>query len=284
MLASMRWFVACGICVCSIGCGSGGAEESSGAPEEDEDTEAAACRDFRQLGVLEACRALYPSSCPSTLTALLESNDVPEDPFASPNLKYARTGCGLTEVSFVHRVVGGPRYVFGSEGELVGFLFNSDSAWGPCHTASYEAGASMRECSPERTCWLASDALETGELCACACPDVSATEVSAPPECVFAPPDGRACLETMDEMYESLSEGVVRAGCGVTVFSFESGPDTTECWYDFGRVIGGARHLAVPECGGIETWTTGGPYVSCAEEQSCYFGAGEAPAGVPRCP
>jgi hypothetical protein len=168
--------------------------------------------------------------------------------------------------------------------------------YGPCDVYGYRRGVVPPDgCeSGYHTCPLAADAIQTGEVCACPCPDPvpEGGVVTTKPECV-TPANQSPCGATQNDEVVLLYQtgGWVSTGCDyvtTTRLVTERAHDATgelQCMYDPNGVLVHATRIDPPNsgCPGVTAWTTGTPPLVECPPTRCWRGAGPAPDDSPRC-
>ena len=259
-------------------------------------TETQECRDFQAAPTLQAACLFVVPDCPATLDEFLTY--VTE--FGVFSLYSVVEADGLREVRNVSSY-SGRAFSFDEGGMLAGWETWGDTLWGPCNMGGYQQGRILGDYheTPANVhrCELARDALETGILCDCPCPEPPPENAiyEAPEACLSVgagTPGGASpdCASSFaDQRNHALSRGAtMRTGCGVRTITlddpFPSLP--LDCAYDdAGMLLGGERHRGDDprdECPGVDVFRTGAPPVDCADEIICYFGP-MPPAGSTPC-
>jgi len=231
---------------------------------------------------------MYESTT-DVVAACSQLGECPRD-FASavtnlgPNIPpyiYARVGCGVTSV-ILNAGLGGSAWTFDSDGNLIGYSLFSDTSWGPCGQASYEAGTTYDACTEYRDCALNPDGT-LAEPCLCPCPDPPPVDgvVESPSACVYEPgpysfqcPDYASSWDSMN----SLGFGTIRKGCGDwTQVEWVYQDLHVRCVYgENDVVIGAERDVTADTCSGVTGWRYGETYPTCGDDQSCAFGGDDA--------
>jgi hypothetical protein len=263
--------------------GTGGTSGTGGTAGSDSQE----CVAFHKASSLfAACEFVIPD-CPMTLDEFLTR--VTADGRFSYSFVEAD---GLRELRNVYQF-GGHALSFDEDGMLAGWEAWIDSSFGPCGLPGYRQGRLLGETyatpADVHRCALARDALETGELCDCPCPD-------PPPEngiyesdaCLWIP-NWSHCAATFDEQRYTASTttngGSVRAGCGVRTITLSLSP--IDCAYDeTGALLGAERHRGEDlrnECPGVEAYRSGAAPMDCDDETVCWLGNSPPPGSDP-CP
>jgi hypothetical protein len=261
-----------------LGC----ADDGDGDPDGAEGP--TACEEYeRSHDLLASCELVIPD-CPETLDEFLAS-------VGAAASMMVLEGDGLREVRDWPNF-DGKAFSFAEDGALAGYQAWNDVAWGPCEPskqAVYERGQLLGDVgtSPPsiHRCGLAEDALTTGVLCDCTCPE------PPPPEGVYA--GAAACLTTTpwpackpsfaEQRDMAANVGApMRSGCGVRTITLEA----LDCSYDDGGTfVGGQRHRSEDprdECAGVVAYVSGMVPPACAEDTICYFGS-SVPSGEMPC-
>ena len=249
-----------------------------------------ACEDFHAAPTTLAACSLVTTICPATLEEFLI--DVTETGIFS--------GYSVVEADGLREIraalyESAHAYSFDEDGMLVGWEMVLHSSFGPCGEFTYRHGRLLGAYHETgvglHRCGLAPDALETGVLCDCPCPEPPPENAiyDAPVACLaFGDwPTRQSCPPTFPSTGGLASNRFapvpMRTGCGVRTITL----DELDCAYDdAGMLLGGERHRGDDlrdECPGVDAYRTGAPPVVCADETTCYFGS-MPPAGSTPCP
>ena len=246
----------------------------------------ACARYSAHTGALAACNALG-GSCPSDVEALLAAI---ADAYAFDDYEVFESD-GLREVKSLDSYAGSSSFVFDDEGALVGFrLSRGESTFGPCSRYSYEFGllpsADDRDPTTVHHCDLDVNALHTGELCDCPCPDPAPENgVYACPEACTSVGASPRCEPSFQEQLHAIGTRTarMRSGCGFRTLTLQR----LGCSYDIdGGLVGSERARgddARDECPGVDVHRAGDVPSTCDDDTVCYFGS-EAPEGSAPCP
>jgi hypothetical protein len=303
--AWLRWAGASALAVpltaLSSGCGDSdngdaagtGGTAAAGGSGGTAGSETRECRDVQAAPtLLAACEVVRQTGCPGTLDEfLVDWNDLGAAAYVVVEVD------GLREIRTA-RQYDGHAFSFDEDGMLAGWESWNHSPHGPCLEFGYKQGRILgggRETPPGvHRCSLATDALETGILCDCPCPEPPPENaIHDGPEACLSVPDSMLmgswprCAATIVE-HQSLLAAMrtvapMRAGCGVRTVTL----DELDCAYDDGgMLLGGERRRGDEprnECPGVDAYRSGAPPTDCADETICYLGA-TPPAGFTPCP
>lgn len=266
------------------GAGSGGTAGTSATGGTGGGADSQECKDFEAAASLEAACEFVVYDCPATL-----------DQFLTHATELGSFGYSVVEADGLREVravstFGGHAFSFDEAGMLAGWEAWSDTTYGPCWQVSYEQGRILGDyiSTPPgvHRCDLAHDALETGELCDCPCPQPPPEDGihDGSDECLVVGTWPK-CLPTFAQQRDAASNvgATMRSGCGVRTITLWN----LDCAYDdAGTLLGGERHRGEDErdeCPGVDAYRSGAPPVECEAETTCYFGPAP-PAGSEPCP